>query len=280
MSRSNKYKLHYIGKGLYTVNIFEHEAKKYGVQRAVSFSQLKTLKFGTPILLASFSTQPKLEPVPSTDKVKKEGVAEVFSYFTFNGISHTLPKELSQLLQSKLTIIKTEESPFSVSRACGSYSVGGIAYIKEDLKTLLEKIEEVFTVHNANLIEKALYGDDIGYICVCPKCNNEGEGCEVHAIEDCITDKCGCCTHVRYGDIDSHKWFITGKYHPLTPFVLTPAKFARGIQTVTVEGLDLGKQSKTASALVWLYNYRQRHYLPKQMKDNLQHPTDPFKNVF
>lgn len=290
MKKQQKFKLHYIGKGLYKINFFEREAKKYGVQRALSFSQLKQLKFGEPILLARFIPEQKVMEIdlkqipPKLTGKELETIpsqAEIFGFFTVDGISHNLPKERTNQLYDKLNIIKTVDELFSVSRACGSYSVGGVAYIKDSLETLLKKIENMFTVHKDKLIDKALYKDEVVDICICPKCNNESEGCEGHSIEDCVRDNCDCCTFVNYKEINSHKWFINGKYYPLTPFILSPAKFLRGIQTVKIKDLNLNFQRQTNSALVWLYNYRQRHYLPKVMRDKLEHPPkNPFKNAF
>jgi len=273
--KSKTFKLHYIGKEMYNIDVFEREAQRHGVQRAVSFSQLKTLKFGIPVLLASY-----IKPIPTTntEQISKKGIssvlpsAEVFGYFTLDGISHNLPKDLSQLLQSKLSIIKTEESPFSVSRACGSYSVGSITYIKEDLSTLLKKIQELFTIHKKEFTNTAQILDS--KVCTCPKCKSKTHSTPEALVDLCLDLSCECCTSVNYNEINSYKWFINGKYYPLTPFVLTPAKFARGIQTVTIDDLNLEKQKKSNSSIVWLYNYRQRHYISKTMRNRLKQPKD------
>lgn len=301
--KDKTFKLHYIGTSMYNPDVFIREAQRHGVQRAISFSQLKTLKFGTPILLAHFirggvaqsgrvsdnvsakhrntevlgsspSTSVQLDtgsnPVPTSS-------AEVFGYFTVDGISHTLPKDLSLSLQSQLHIIKEDNSPFSVSRACGSYSVGSIVFIKEDLPTLLKRIEELFTFHKKESTLKT----DKETVCTCLKCNNpEIKEKKLHTdniLAYCLQKPCECCTSVNYSLINSHKWFINGTFHPLTSFILSPAKFARGIQTVTIDNLNLKKQSKTSSALVWLYNYRQRKYLNKTMKQKLKNKD---KNMF
>lgn len=263
-----EFKLHYVGQGLYKIQYFETEAKKYGVQRAVPFTQLKNLKFGIPILLARYiPTQYK-----GNKKIKPQ--AEIFGYFTINGISHNLPKPTTEQLTEKLDIIKVDNTSSSVSRACGSYSIQNTTYINDSLSDLKSKIEELFCEHkNSKLLKEA----DGKYICNCK--SKKCESCVEPT--DCIDGKHTCCTSINYTAINTYKWFINGKYYPLTSFILSPAKFSRGIQTVKIKDLSLKRQSKTQSALIWLYNYRQRHYLPKAMKQRLEkNSTDSFKNAF
>lgn len=282
--REKEFKLHYVGKGMYNVTSFENEAKRLGVQRALSFSQLKTLKFGEPVLLARFIQEQKvmeidLKQIPPklTGKELKPipAQAEIFGYFTVDGISHNLPKEVCAALYDKLDIVETVDEPFSVSRACGSYSVGGVAYIKDTLETLLKKIENIFTLHKDKLTEPRLTPEGVTDFCNCPKCTHNNP-------LECIGTLCDCCTSTNYSSINSYKWFINGTYYPLTPFILLPAKFLRGIQIVKIKDLNLDFQRQTNSALVWVYNYRQRHYLPKAMRDSLEHKPkeDPFKDAF
>ena len=80
-----EYLLHYIGYGLYKQELFEREAKKIGVQRAIGFGMLGSLEFGQPILLAHFTGA----------AVSR---AEIFGYFVVNGVTHNLPKELCEKL--------------------------------------------------------------------------------------------------------------------------------------------------------------------------------------
>lgn len=275
-TKNNTFKLHFIGTGMYTSTIFEREAKRIGVQRAVAFTQLKSLNFGTPVLLATFI--PRQAPTTSTSNNAIPAQAEIFGYFTIDGLSHTLPKDLSQQLTEKLNIVKVDANSFSVSRACGSYSVGSITYIKDTLPQLLEKIKELFTVHKPNVSQIAT--KDQVEVCTCKLCVSEDNPTAHNSIDQCVNLQCDCCTHVNYSQLNSYKWFLNGAFHPLTPFILSPAKFARGLQTVIIDNLDLNAQRKASHPVVWVYNYRQRHYLPKTMKDNLQRDKDSFSNVF
>lgn len=282
--REKEFKLHYVGKGMYNITSFENEAKRLGVQRALSFSQLKTLKFGDVILLARFIPEkPVMEidlkqiPPKLTGKQLSSipPQAEVFGYFTVDGISHNLPKEETQTLTNKLDIVEVDNTPFGVSRACGSYSVGSVAYIRDNLETLLQKIENTFTVHKEKLTEPCLTPEGVLDFCNCHKCTH-GDPLE------CIGTFCDHCTSTNFSAINSHKWFINGKYYPLTSFILSPAKFLRGIQTVKIKDLNLKTQRQANSAVVWIYNYRQRHYLPKARRNKLENPPkeDPFRDAF
>ena len=211
-----KHKLIFIGKSLYTTNIFERESKRYGIQRAVSFSSLHSLKFGDPILLARYISPPKSDN-------QQLGQAEIFGYFTLSGLSHNLPKPVTLELNSSLNIIKTLNNPHSISRACGSYSIGTVTIIKDTLEELVQKIKTL----------------------------------NIH--------------------VNKHKWFITGKYVPLTPFLLQDIKFCRGTKTVNIQSLNIVSQHTTQFSLIWIYNYRQRKYMPKLMKRRFQQAT---KNTF
>jgi hypothetical protein len=219
--KKNDFKLHYIGQNMYNTEIFETEAKRIGVNRAVAFSQLYGLKWGDPILLARYiKTSPK-NITKEEKKNKSLGQAEIFGYFIINGISHNLMQELSVELQKKLTIIKIDNNSQGISRACGNYSIGATAYINETLEELIKKIKEL-----------------IG------------------------TDK-------EFG-VNSYKWFITGKYYPLQPFILNPATFSRGLQTVKIKNLNLSLQQTEPASLVWIYNYKRRSYMNKLMKQRFQ----------
>ena len=116
--QQNQFFLHYIGSGLYNLDVFENEAKKFGVQRALPFTHLKRFSFGTPVLLARFIKPQLISQTGSTNKTP--GQAEIFGYFIVDGISHTLNKNLSEQLNEKLNILKVDSNSFSVSRVCGS----------------------------------------------------------------------------------------------------------------------------------------------------------------
>lgn len=309
--KKEKFKLHYIGQRLYKISYFENEARQHGVQRTIPFTQLKNLSFGTPILLARYI--PELKTPQKCPKCKKYTLtpsgkidnekhtvllctqcgyrkikntnppqAEIFGYFTLDGISHNLPKEKTEQLNKKLSIIKTDNTSKSISRACGSYSIANTTYIKDSLPELKTKIEELFREHKK---EHTFTNDTNETVCTCPQCNNtENKKKQLHPdniLAYCIQKPCNCCTFINYKLINSYKWFINGRYSPLTSFILSPAKFSRGIQTVTIKNFSLKKQRKTQASLVWLYNYRQRHYLPKAMKDKLEkNNTNQFDNMF
>jgi len=130
----SEYWLHYVGTGLYKIEVFAREAVKHGVQRAVPFSMLKRFEFGTPILLAYY----------------REGKAEVFGYFNVNGLTHNLPKEVYEDLLETVDVVRLDNTSVSVSRACGSYTVGSTAYIDETLESLVEKIKQACEKHGVD----------------------------------------------------------------------------------------------------------------------------------
>lgn len=214
--KKQTYSLHYIGMGMYTTSSFIEEAKRLGVQRALSFSFLQNLKWGQPILLARYIPKPKPK-LPKTTKTAQNGTAEVFGYMTLNGLTNNLPPAVMNQL-SRLLKLKEQTTPLlgnrtHISRACGSYDIGTTLLIQDTLKELLDKIK--------TLID----------------------------------------------DPNDFKWFITGEFHTLTSFILDPAKFARGLTEISIHKLDIKKQSITSANLVWLYNYRRREYMPKNLKN-------------
>ena len=129
--------LHYVGVGLYKQEVFEREAAKHGVQRAIPFSLLGAFEFGQPVLLAYYCG-------------KESSTAEVFGYFTVTGVSHNLPEEVTGDLLEKVDVVKIDNTPKTVCRACGSYTIGSTAYINESLKDLIEKIKEACEKHNVD----------------------------------------------------------------------------------------------------------------------------------
>jgi len=121
------YWLHYVGTGLYPRSKFEWEARRLGVQRAVPFHMISSFEWGDKILLAQYSY----------------GSAEVFGYFVLTGISHGLPKEVSQSLLASLNVASISFNGGLESRACGSYRVGSVAYINDSVKDLVRKVKIV-----------------------------------------------------------------------------------------------------------------------------------------
>jgi len=126
--------LHYVGRGLYSINTFVREAKKYGVSRAIPLQMLKKLHWGEKIYLAQV-------------KEKLEGgrvVAKVFGYFTIRGInigsSDELRKEIFRDERINAKVIRTGN--MHVERACGSYIVSATAVTSADLETVANVISE------------------------------------------------------------------------------------------------------------------------------------------
>jgi hypothetical protein len=136
LKKAQTFKLHFVGKRFYTIPSFEEEAKRLGVQRAVSFSHIKQLKLGEPILLAQFTNTSRV-------KRKRVGSAEVFGYFTFEGISHTLPVEVSNKLNNQLSVSSSNRVSIPEIRECGRDRVAEIATIRNNVETLLENINEI-----------------------------------------------------------------------------------------------------------------------------------------
>jgi len=131
---TDEYWLHYIGKGLYSIDVFEREAKRFGVQRAIPFHMLKKFKWGDIILLAHWLRDEN-----------GEGQAEVFGYFIVKGISHDLPTEIKEKLREKLDIVSIS-SPGKIkyeNRACGGYFLGLIIYVNDTPEDIEAKTKEV-----------------------------------------------------------------------------------------------------------------------------------------
>jgi len=129
-----KYKLHYVGKRLYSLKLFIREAEQHGVSRAIPLSIVGKMKWGEPILLAFYDT--------------KKGVANIFGYFTVDTITHNFPKLLADELCRKVHIVDSKKVDVEVDRGCGSYIVRSIAYTDEELEKVVEKIKEVAEKYN------------------------------------------------------------------------------------------------------------------------------------
>lgn len=217
-----KYFLHFIGSKIYTINILEREAKHKDIQRTVTFYTLKRLKFGDPILLAHYTTK---------NNKKKTGTAETFGYLTLTGITHNLPDNITKKLNKQLDIIKiTQPTNPTVARACGSYTIGSIATIKNTLQQLYEKISKLLEEENLKP--------------------------------------------------NTFKWFITGQYTPLTPFIIQPITFTRGIKEVDIDNLNLKTQKQESANIIWIYNYKQRKYMSNLMKERLESKSDQLDKYF
>lgn len=127
--------LHFIGKKLYTKQLFEEESINHGVQRALPFHQLKKLNFGDTVLLAQ------------QDQKTKKSI--IFGYFIITGLNHTLPQETIDQLKPLLKISSTQQISTSISRACGFYSIGTSIEIKNTLPELCKIILELNIPVNA-----------------------------------------------------------------------------------------------------------------------------------
>ncbi|CAI1494215.1 protein of unknown function (plasmid) [Thermococcus nautili] len=130
--------LHYIGNRFYDRERFEREAKVYGVARAMPLKVIKKLRFGQRIFVAFYKKDKHGKPY-----------AEVFGYFVINGINYTsaspeLRKKIAEDERIKIKEISQPSDGEVVVRGCGSYSIGSIAVLNDDvtLETLATVIEE------------------------------------------------------------------------------------------------------------------------------------------
>jgi hypothetical protein len=122
-----QYWLHYIGKGLYSIGSFEDEAQRYGVQRSIPFFFLSKFKWGDVVLLAQWLN----------------GNAEVFGYFRVEAVVDNLPLNVKNLLNSKLDVVGVESSGGKFeARLCGSYMIGLVVSVKDDLESYFYKVVE------------------------------------------------------------------------------------------------------------------------------------------
>jgi len=137
--------LHYIGSQLYGIPRFVAESKRIGAQRTCTFGILSKLHYGDKILLAQHQ---KLEQVDQVTGAKKDPIptAIVFGYLRVNGMTHNLPKEVSEQVLKRLHVDEYEAPAgggMEESRACGSYMVGGVAYVQENIPEICSVIEAV-----------------------------------------------------------------------------------------------------------------------------------------
>jgi len=124
--------IHYVGKGLYSIERFEAEVKRYGVQRAIPFHMIKNFHWGDTVLLAHWTY----------DKGENYGYAEVFGYFTVDSIVQNLPEEIKEKLVEKLEVVSVEsENPKYENRVCGGYFLGAKIYVKDSIESLVDKVK-------------------------------------------------------------------------------------------------------------------------------------------
>jgi hypothetical protein len=130
-----EYWLHYVGRGLYDVDSFVEEAKRYGVQRGIAFYKLRDFRWGDEVLLATYLNQN----------------GEVFGYFVVEGITHNMPPELCEKLISKLDVVAVKNDPPKFERRrCGSYYLGGGVVVRDSLESIFEKILQLCKENKVN----------------------------------------------------------------------------------------------------------------------------------
>lgn len=138
------FKIHYVGKRLYSIEKFEAEAKKIGVSRAIPIFLLgEKLKFGDMILLARYKFKEwRIVDVEKEDS-KKFGDAEIFGYFIIDGLN--LPTEITEKILPNLDVVSvdTPKTPILVSRECGEYVVMSSVQITNSLDEVVDEIKKI-----------------------------------------------------------------------------------------------------------------------------------------
>ncbi|MEM4534981.1 MAG: hypothetical protein QW764_02935 [Desulfurococcaceae archaeon] len=131
----NEFWFHYVGRGLYSIDNFIKEAKRHGVQRAVPFHMIKKFKWGDRVLLAHWISGPE----------RGKGQAEIFGYFTVESVVTNLPQDVEANLIGNLKVVEIVETkkPIFEHRLCGTYFIGGVAYVDEPLDSLAKKAHSV-----------------------------------------------------------------------------------------------------------------------------------------
>lgn len=128
--------IHYLGKSLYNREDFTNEVNKYGVQRSIAYRILPNFSFGQPVLLAYYDPEHKL--------------AEAIGYLTIEGLTHNLPKDLTEELGQELDIVDQEAKTEFINRRCGKYIIGLSMTVRDTLKEIIQKIREICERHNGN----------------------------------------------------------------------------------------------------------------------------------
>lgn len=141
LQQSHKYFLHFVGKGLYSREDFVVECERHGANRAFPSFILKKMKFGDKILLAQYTADRNTE----TKLALKQGKAEVFGYYAIHGLNLDAwqNEEFRNRLVSQLHVVATNTGGGTINRKCGSYTIGVSYTIKDELKDVIEKIEQL-----------------------------------------------------------------------------------------------------------------------------------------
>lgn len=228
------YNLHYVGKGLYSRQQFESEAKTAGVARALPARVVRTLIWADRILLAqwapdtaaqraSMTFQDTLLPFDDVEhagtrglRFKRFGDAEIFGSFRVTGLNLTAPGNrpaeilANKMLAFRLKVVGVDTTMFSVRRRCGSYTVGATYYVTDTIEEILDKAAGI--------------EEELG---------------------------------VRF------KWFVAGVYEPLGGVVtLSPARFSRGVVRVDVENFpETPAKESDSHAVSFVLDYSKRTYV-------------------
>lgn len=145
-----QYYLNYVGGGVYSVPVFEAEAKRVGVSRGLPARIIKTLKFGDKILLAQWkpnhAEQERLKPVAQSEggKYFRVGSAEVFGYFIVRGLNFRCEDpEMVAGLVGLLHIEMMVECNETVERMCGTGVIGVRYYVSDSVEDIIRKAQTV-----------------------------------------------------------------------------------------------------------------------------------------
>jgi len=139
--------LHFIGKGLYKRAVFEHEANRLGVQRAIPFRSLRSFDFGTPILLG-YHIRSQDRRYKDRRRISK-GTGEIIGYFNVESLVHSLSKEILEDLYVLLDCdcMSIDAQTGGESRACGSYSIVAICHCRNNWDEIINRIEQTCKKH-------------------------------------------------------------------------------------------------------------------------------------
>lgn len=145
-----EYYLNYVGSGVYSVPVFEAEARRIGVSRGLPMRIIRTLSFGDKILLAQWNPdreeQERLRPAAQEagGKYFRVGSAEVFGYFTVSGLSFRCEDpEMVAALVSTLHVQMLVEANERVDRMCGTGIIGVRYFVTDSVEDVIVKAQTV-----------------------------------------------------------------------------------------------------------------------------------------
>jgi len=143
MAKSKNAKVHYVGKGVYSIASYIEEAKRLGVSRAFPKRFVKNIEFEQKILTATwkFEETRTVKDRHGWDNIKRFGTATVFGYFVVEGIN--LPASIMNKLIPQMDIIDIFDSKETIIRECGTYVVLAGAYVKDNIEKIMELAEEL-----------------------------------------------------------------------------------------------------------------------------------------